>query len=71
MAILHRIPVMQGDAPVTDTRRSMPLFSTAGNLTNCQWCGKELQYKDTVWECVGNLDHYLVCDECHQQAIIH
>ena len=60
MATLHRIPVMQGDVP-----------QKAGNLDKCQWCNKALKPQDTIWECVGNLDHYFVCDECHQQAIIH
>lgn len=60
MAILHRIPVMQGDTP-----------RKAGCLTKCEWCNKPLYPEDTIWECVGNLDHYLVCDKCHEQAIIH
>jgi len=60
MATLHRIPVMQGDTP-----------KKAKNLTKCQWCNKELKPEDTVWECVGNIDHYLVCDTCHELAIIH
>ena len=60
MATLHRIPVMQGDAP-----------RKAENLIKCEWCGKALNPQDTIWECVGNLDHYLVCDECHQTAIVH
>lgn len=24
-----------------------------------------------VWECVGRLDHYLVCNKCHDEAIVH
>uniref|UniRef100_A0A6M3KB53 Uncharacterized protein n=1 Tax=viral metagenome TaxID=1070528 RepID=A0A6M3KB53_9ZZZZ len=60
MAVLHRIPVMQGDAP-----------QLAENLPSCQWCKKELQPNDTVWECVGNINHYLVCDQCHVSAIVH
>ena len=60
MAILHRIPVAQGD-----------VLRKADNLTKCQWCNKELNPDDTVWECVGNLDHYLVCNDCHETAIIH
>jgi hypothetical protein len=51
---------MQGDTP-----------QKAGNLIKCEWCNKALKPEDTVWECVGNLDHYLVCNECHNQAIIH
>ncbi len=60
MAVLHRIPVSQGDIP-----------QRALNLTKCQWCGKLLLWDDIVWECVGTLDHYLVCDECHKTAIVH
>ena len=62
MATLHRIPVMQGDVEGT---------FKAGNLLKCQWCNKEVQPEDTMWECVGNLDHFLVCDDCHESAIIH
>ena len=58
MAILHRIPTMQGDTP-----------EKAENLPKCQWCNLDLHPDDTVWECVGNLGHYLVCDKCHEEAI--
>jgi len=60
MAILHRIPIAQGDVP-----------QKAGNLTKCQWCHKPLNSDDTVWECMGNIGHYLACDDCHETAIIH
>lgn len=60
MATLHRIPVMLGDIP-----------EKARYLTKCQWCNKELKQEDTVWECIGNIGHYLVCDTCHETAIIH
>lgn len=60
MVSLHRIPVMQGDTP-----------QKAANLPKCQWCNKELKPEDTVWECRGNIGHYLVCDACHETAIIH
>ncbi len=60
MAILHRIPMSQGDIP-----------QKARNLIKCQWCGKQLKPDENIWECVGNLGHYLACDGCHQAAIIH
>lgn len=60
MTVLHRIPAMQGEKP-----------QKAGNLIKCQWCGSKLGPDDKVWECVGNLSHYLVCDKCHDTAIRH
>ena len=42
-----------------------------GNITHCQWCGVPLDLTDKVWECTGRLDHYLVCDGCHEEAIVH
>jgi hypothetical protein len=62
MAVLHRIPVSQGDVPQT---------AEQANVRVCQWCNAELRPTDKVWECVGNLSHYIVCDECHNKAIIH
>jgi hypothetical protein len=42
-----------------------------GNLSHCQWCGVPLDTTDKVWHCMARLDHYLVCDGCHEEAIIH
>ncbi len=39
-----------------------------GALTYCQWCGVPLDPTDEVWHCIGKLDHYLVCDGCHEEA---
>ncbi len=39
--------------------------------TRCQWCGVPLDPTDKVWECMSLCDHYLVCDGCHEEAIIH
>jgi len=44
---------------------------TKGNLTHCQWSGVPLDPTDEVWDCVARTDHYLVCDGCHEEAIIH
>ena len=61
MAELHRLPVESGlDKP-----------QPKGNLERCQWCGVPLDPTDKVWKCVGRLDHYLVCDGCHAEAIVH
>ena len=57
---LHRIPITQGD-----------ISQKAGGLTHCQWCNAKLTPDTPVWEAVGRLDHYLVCEECHQAAIVH
>lgn len=57
--ILHRLP--------QDLDKSEP----KGNLTHCQWCGVPLDETDKVYECVQRLDYYLVCDGCHEEAIIH
>ncbi len=43
----------------------------ANNLQKCQWCNKVLDPIDRVWHCVARLDHYLICDDCHEKAIIH
>ncbi len=74
MTILHRLPA-DLDQP-----------KLRGNLDKCQWCGNNLVpssydggftreggiiMTDIVFECVGRLDHYLVCPECHDKAIIH
>lgn len=61
MAELHRMSVESGkDIPIPK-----------GRLTRCRWCGVPLDPTDKVWECVARLDHYLVCDGCHEEAIIH
>jgi len=58
---LHRMSVESGkDTP-----------EPKGALTHCQWCGVPLDPTDKVWECVARLGHYLVCDGCHEEAIIH
>ena len=43
----------------------------AQSLGKCQWCNKALDRIDKVWHCIARLDHYLVCDDCHEKAIIH
>ena len=62
MATLHRV-YKPGDKP-----------QKAGNLTTCQWCNKALRPEDTVWEGMSDtsfLYYYLVCDTCHESAIVH
>jgi len=56
--VLHRLPA------------DLNFLKSKGGLNKCDWCGDYLP-TDEVWECVGRLDHYLVCSKCHQQAIIH
>ena len=57
--ILHRQP------------KDLDIAEPKGNLTHCQWCGVTLDPTSKVWHCVARLDHYLVCDDCHDQAIVH
>lgn len=57
-AVLHRLP------------KDLDFPQPKKGLTRCDWCRKDLP-TDEVWECVGRLDHYLVCGECHQTAIVH
>lgn len=59
METLHRLPV------------DLDIHGMACNLQICQWCNKNLDPIDKVWHCVARLDHYLVCDGCHEEAIIH
>ncbi len=61
MTLLHRMPIESGK----------DVSQPKGNIDRCQWCGVSLDKTDKVWECVGKLDHYLVCDGCHEEAIIH
>ena len=58
---LHRLSVESGgDKP-----------EPKGALTCCQWCGVPLDPTDKVWEVVMRCDHLLVCDGCHEEALVH